>query len=1029
MKEEGFIPKHLELKPEEDFKFLRKKGIEYAQELSGEQWTDYNEHDPGVTILEQLVYALTELGYRSNMDIKDLLASQERLDLTRREGDREYHTSFYTALDIFPTNPITKIDYRKMLIDRVTGLNNAWIIPLNQLKIEDGLKGLYIVLIELSSELKSKEDEERVRREVMENLNYHSNLGEAFEDVVVLKKQEIYLRCGIELEKDANAEKIHAEVIFELEHYISRSIRFYTLNEMLDKGIDVEDVFNGPRLFNGFILDHDLRKKDTVFYNMELLNIIRSVEGIKSVKYLNLLLEETGKGGKVTYKDYYDRLAQSEVTDAIIIEKDKVATLGHKIIENANNPNFFSYYKEDVEVNLFQREVDRNYKALKAGIRLRYGKNMNQANDLPIPTGEKKDIEEYSSIQNHFPELYGLSKTGLPPNLSKQRKTYVYQLKGYLILFEQIIAGYLTQLSRFNELFSLDKQLDQTYFTQVPWDIPGIYKLISQIDAGAKKSELRELFSDAVNKLNQGIEDFYDRRHRFLNHLMARVGDDGYEYPFEKFNYYSKPEEHKQRILNNKIALLQNFPFVSRNKSRSFDPLSPYWGTDNISMLESRVRLKIGLAPKVSKLAHELEPLVSFDGRKIHLSLQSIIDEYKEVTINGLETPLQGLWMKREFEQEKDLKYIENIELDEFIFRRGFWETNLRVVESPLPHEEGFFLLFRKKSEPDDIKEEDLKEFQHIIDFFVTQKNQNQFRILLRHDNKSIYAVEFDRSADGEFLPSPKVIWKVLGCFKDEDTAFKAAYSLRNNLIEWNRKSEGFYMVDHIMLRPVFEENTYVVVFSDESGRMAFELTLGFTIQNIQDAISKEVEAIRVGELKVEEDNEKFRVVAKNSEKTIGYSQKWFDDKVDAEAEMSSLKNYFRNFTDFDVQNTQKVRINRNGMKMQKKAVDYNFTVSVVLTGWTARFSDPEFRYQLENIFRKNTPAHVAIQFIWMTFPQMLGFERDFDQWLTNGRERKDIDELNKASEKVLQYLKGTSMVNTMEEWRSSTMDKGETDQ
>ena len=32
------------------------------QELCGETWTDYNLHDPGVSILEQLCYGLTDLG-------------------------------------------------------------------------------------------------------------------------------------------------------------------------------------------------------------------------------------------------------------------------------------------------------------------------------------------------------------------------------------------------------------------------------------------------------------------------------------------------------------------------------------------------------------------------------------------------------------------------------------------------------------------------------------------------------------------------------------------------------------------------------------------------------------------------------------------------------------------------------------------------------------------------------------------------------------------------------------------------------
>ncbi|QDM29033.1 hypothetical protein FNL56_25060 [Tardiphaga sp. vice304] len=42
-----------------DYAWLKQHGTERIQQLAGQIWTDYNEHDPGVTTLEQLCYALT----------------------------------------------------------------------------------------------------------------------------------------------------------------------------------------------------------------------------------------------------------------------------------------------------------------------------------------------------------------------------------------------------------------------------------------------------------------------------------------------------------------------------------------------------------------------------------------------------------------------------------------------------------------------------------------------------------------------------------------------------------------------------------------------------------------------------------------------------------------------------------------------------------------------------------------------------------------------------------------------------------
>ena len=59
------------------FDSLRSEAIKLIQQLSGKVWTDYNLHDPGITILEQLLYAITDLIYRTEFAIEDYLASED----------------------------------------------------------------------------------------------------------------------------------------------------------------------------------------------------------------------------------------------------------------------------------------------------------------------------------------------------------------------------------------------------------------------------------------------------------------------------------------------------------------------------------------------------------------------------------------------------------------------------------------------------------------------------------------------------------------------------------------------------------------------------------------------------------------------------------------------------------------------------------------------------------------------------------------------------------------------------------------
>ena len=107
--------------PALDYENLRLQGMAWLEKLAGSAWTDFNAHDPGITILEQVCYALTDLSYRINFNMEDLL-SQDGADT---------YDSLYSAQQILVANPVTLLDLRKLVID-VAGVNNAWIEAVTQ---------------------------------------------------------------------------------------------------------------------------------------------------------------------------------------------------------------------------------------------------------------------------------------------------------------------------------------------------------------------------------------------------------------------------------------------------------------------------------------------------------------------------------------------------------------------------------------------------------------------------------------------------------------------------------------------------------------------------------------------------------------------------------------------------------------------------------------------------------------------------------------------------------------------------------
>ena len=68
------LPNLQELKTEESiFDNLQKNALETIRELSGQLWTDHAPHDPGITTLDILNYALSELDYQMSFPLEQYL--------------------------------------------------------------------------------------------------------------------------------------------------------------------------------------------------------------------------------------------------------------------------------------------------------------------------------------------------------------------------------------------------------------------------------------------------------------------------------------------------------------------------------------------------------------------------------------------------------------------------------------------------------------------------------------------------------------------------------------------------------------------------------------------------------------------------------------------------------------------------------------------------------------------------------------------------------------------------------------------
>ena len=120
-----------------DYVFLREEGLKWIEKLTSDIWTDYNTHDPGITFLELLSYAITDLGYRTSFPMKDLLST----DASTNEAN--FEKQFFSAEKILTTRPVSELDLRKLFID-IDGIRNAWLLKADETLFAD-LKNEMIV--------------------------------------------------------------------------------------------------------------------------------------------------------------------------------------------------------------------------------------------------------------------------------------------------------------------------------------------------------------------------------------------------------------------------------------------------------------------------------------------------------------------------------------------------------------------------------------------------------------------------------------------------------------------------------------------------------------------------------------------------------------------------------------------------------------------------------------------------------------------------------------------------------------------
>lgn len=576
---ENHIKRHLSDPDGLDFDGLRRKGIDLLQALSGKTWTDYNLHDPGVTLLELLCYGLTDLVYRTDFDVADFL--------TGAAGTIDFDLqALFPPQEIFPNQPVTEIDFCKLIYDRIPEVDDVWIDAGTTQGRPNGLFSVFVKPRESLFHARDVSDED-LRLSVLALLSRHRNLGCDVDQVRIVASEPYMLAGEIEIDDSRPAAEIYADLYFQCAKMISSGGRIVRFEEARARGMRWEDMLEGPLTAHGYIDDRHFAVPNYEIDAIKLIALARHVPGVKQVKRLKLI----NRAGE---EIEWIRLAQSEaVCPVLAFPGDPAAAQMLRLVHGKAPGQLAAGARDDdpkmhgrhalqfhEQVRLYIKKFEFEHDAFRTGdgklVRL-----------LDLPHGQYRPLDAYGSVGEHAPAIYGINHYGVPKSEPADVQARALQLKAYLYPFEQMMANYLASLQGIKRLYSIDSTLDKTYFAnflgerEIP-KLPALYR-----------DDIGKADIDAVLREQ---DQFADRRNRVLDSLLAMYGEVFPDDALRRYDLYHA-DAFELHLIECKIGLLRHLCILSAGRGNAMDVQRGHGDGANYAAIVQRVQLLSGGDP------------------------------------------------------------------------------------------------------------------------------------------------------------------------------------------------------------------------------------------------------------------------------------------------------------------------------------------------------------------------------------------------------------------------------------------------
>jgi hypothetical protein len=548
------------------YETLRDQVITLAQQLSGHNWTDFNYHDPGVTLLEALCYALTEGIYIAERDVTDHLTAADGRIHFRRHG-------LQAPERILPARPATTLDYARALLDKVSTLQQLRIdMPADASGYRDGLWHMAVQV--------DAADEETAADAIADTASAYWGSRNLCEDLdglpLLLQPRWCMLEVELAVEGAREVTDILADLIQHSARFVSARPHRRSLQEQLarrdtnGRPLPLSELLEGPWPDNGWIDADELdRDPDARLFFCDLARAVEDIDGIAEIRSLSLRADDIEEASgslpwqgpdwtlQLRWPTTVQDLAGLRVTRrGTLLRIDTAQLLARLADSRSHRSNDIAGTAADPVAN----------------------------DPLSLPQGRAVIAQPYISAFHSLPLIYR-EPSARTASIKPGARGMQAQFSAYLALVEQWLAHGQTQSEHLRDLYSTDLANPHSYW----WNL---------LD-GHQLPQLERLYTETTAKITakvyEAADPLIERRSRMLDHLLALHGEACGQNSLRPFGWYFSPERWLRHLFKLKRHLTVTIVRHTRDRYAGSDYSRPSLDRrDNTATLQERISLLLG---------------------------------------------------------------------------------------------------------------------------------------------------------------------------------------------------------------------------------------------------------------------------------------------------------------------------------------------------------------------------------------------------------------------------------------------------